>query len=109
LDPPTKIAFSPDGSTVITASKDGSARIWSARFNPQLRVIGPHPPPVRAASFDPTGRLIVSGGVDGVIRVARLDGTLVRSLPQGGPVSDVRLSPAGPQLRVKLQACETRL
>ena len=53
--------FSPDGSSVATASLDGDAALWDAETGEQLRVLRGHFNPVYAITFDPSGRWIVTG------------------------------------------------
>ena len=51
-----------DGSRVVTASKDGDARIWDARTGRSLKVLSGHGGTVFDASFSPDGRWVVTGG-----------------------------------------------
>ncbi len=70
-------AFSPDGKEIVTASNDGTARIWSASSYEQLTVIigisG-----MNFAAFSPDGKEIVTADDDGTARIwsSELAGTV---------------------------------
>ena len=53
------VAFAPDGETVLTASDDGSARLWRAATGEQLAVLRSPAAPKRAL-FSPSGKRIVT-------------------------------------------------
>ena len=53
------VAFAPDGETVLTASDDGSARLWRAATGEQLAVFRSPTAPTRAL-FSPSGKRIVT-------------------------------------------------
>jgi WD40 repeat protein/tetratricopeptide (TPR) repeat protein len=53
--------FSRDGQSVVTASKDGTARVWDAESG-QQRVILRHGEHLYGAAFSPDGRRIVTDG-----------------------------------------------
>ena len=75
------VAYSPDGTRIVTASSDKTVRIWSADTGDLLHVLQ-HGDMVDAADFSPDGKLVVSGAADDLLRVwdART-GALVRSFP----------------------------
>ena len=56
------VEFSPDGRSVVTASKDGDARIWNARTGRTRVVLSGHGGTVSDASFSPDGVWVVTGG-----------------------------------------------
>ena len=74
-------SFSPDGERVLTASKDGTARLWDAATGqlagPPLR----HDKPVVHASFSPDGKRVATASGD----VARL-WDAVTGKPVGEPL-----------------------
>lgn len=62
--------FSPDGTRVVTASVDGSARIWDAKTGKQLNAKPmTHANWVHAAQFSPDGNEVVTASWDGTARV----------------------------------------
>jgi WD40 repeat protein/Flp pilus assembly protein TadD len=61
-------AFSPDGKTILTASADGTARLWDGETGKMLRSLS-HKDEIRAASFSPDGKLIVTGSYDKTAQV----------------------------------------
>lgn len=63
------VNFSPDGTKLVTASKDGTARIWEARTGRALTPPLTHQAEVLWADFDPAGRRVITASVDGTARV----------------------------------------
>ncbi len=63
-------AFSPDGTHVVTASDDGTARVWDLRANPPSFVaLEGHREDVHSAAFSPDGTHVVTASYDGTARV----------------------------------------
>ena len=62
-------AFSPDGARVVTASDDGTARIWDAASGKELAPLGGHTSEVASAAFSPDGARVVTASQDGTARI----------------------------------------
>src|SRR5262249_55527403 len=54
------VAFSPDGSRLVTSSRDGTARVWDLRGGSQTAVLRGHENVVWSAEYDPSGQRIVT-------------------------------------------------
>jgi WD40 repeat protein/serine/threonine protein kinase len=61
--------FSPDGMRIVTASADGTARIWDARTGLQLLTLSGHQGSVFSAAFSPEGSRIVTASADRTLRI----------------------------------------
>jgi WD40 repeat protein len=75
-----------EGKQIVTASADGTARVWSAEGDP--RAIIEHGGVVHEAIFDPTGKLVATAGDDGAVKIWDAStGAAVRTLAgHHGPV-----------------------
>jgi len=82
-DTVSTVVFSPDGTSVLTGSPDGDARVWSSRGEPQLVQIDRHEVAATSVEANRDGSLAVSGGADGVARIWNDVGPLI-TLPHGG-------------------------
>lgn len=65
---PLVASFSPDGTRVVTASVDRTARVWEAETGAPLTPPLAHPDWVTVAGYTPDGRRVVTGCKDGVVR-----------------------------------------
>jgi WD40 repeat protein len=101
-------AFTTDGSRVITASADGTARIWNVESGRQLLELnhcdGAACPEVRSAAFGPDSRHAVTGTSDGIVRLwDAVTGALMKASSFGcaalpgvaAPIASVSFSPEG--------------
>jgi WD40 repeat protein/beta-lactamase regulating signal transducer with metallopeptidase domain len=61
------VAFSPDGTRVVTAA-GGTVRLWTAATGKELPLSDGHHGPLTAVALSPDGKTAVSWGTDGVIR-----------------------------------------
>jgi WD40 repeat protein len=62
-------AFSPDGQRIVTASEDGTARVWKAANGQPLLKLEGHTSLVDQAAFSPDGQRIVTGSKDKTARM----------------------------------------
>ena len=60
----TAASFSPDGSRIVTASQDNTAKVWDANTAAELLTLKGHTNWVYSASFSPDGLRIVTGSDD---------------------------------------------
>ncbi|MCX5658365.1 MAG: protein kinase [Planctomycetota bacterium] len=63
------IAFSPDGSRVVTSSRDKQIKIWEVATHREVLTLDGHDNWVTAIAWTADGRRIVSGGLDGMVRI----------------------------------------
>ena len=99
-DEVTCIDFSPDGSRIITGSRDHTARLWdSAKKTDVLRTFQ-HDAPLNCICFSPDGNHIVTGGADKVGRVLDLTtGSVLLTLEgHGEEITTVDYSPGGKRI-----------
>ena len=93
--PVNDASFSPDGRLALTASDDGTARLW--RLDGTSVRTMTHGGRVQRAVFSRDGRMIATAGDDGVVRLwSARRGALVRVLRgHAGAVLDVAFRPDG--------------
>jgi WD40 repeat protein len=105
----TDLDFSHDGTRLVTASGDRTARVWSpstwsptsaasapASWSSQLTMVG-HKAMLNSAQFNSDGTLIVTASYDGTARVwdAQTGECLVTHVGHEGPVNAARFSARG--------------
>ena len=61
--------FSPDGSRVVTASRDKTARLWDAKTGAALATLSGHTDVVNSAVFSSDGSRVVTGSHDSTARL----------------------------------------
>jgi len=90
----TDATFSPDGRWALTASIDGTARLWDASTGKLLKILSGHSASVNRASFSPKGTYILTSSEDGSARIWRSpSGDLVCALKHTRGVRDADFSP----------------
>ncbi len=93
-------SFSPDGSRIVTGSRDGTAKVWDARTGELLLELKGHSGDVTSASFSPDASLIATGSVDGTAKVwdARTGSASLDLIGHTGAVRIASFSPDGSRI-----------
>jgi eukaryotic-like serine/threonine-protein kinase len=91
------VAFSPDGRTAVTASFDGTARLWDALTGEPRGAPLRHAGSVVQAAFSPDSRHVITASLDRTARLWEVDGGRPSGAPlrHRGPVRSVAFSPDG--------------
>ena len=95
------VRFSPDGAKLVTAAKDGKARIWDSVSGRCLQVFDHNGIEVNSASFSPDGKSVVTASDDGYVRFwDAASGAAKRRLspPHGGEANAALFTPDGTRL-----------
>jgi WD40 repeat protein/serine/threonine protein kinase len=92
--------YSPDGTRIVTASADNTARIWDARTGTQLAVLMGHSAHVGTANYSPDGTRIVTSSSDKTARIwdARTGTQLVVLLGHAEELNSASYSPDGTRI-----------
>src|SRR2546423_7019475 len=78
----TDVAFSPDGTVIVTGSYDGTARTWEVATGRPLVTFTGHDKAVYGVAFSPDGTRIATASADETARVWNAaSGTLVTFIP----------------------------
>jgi WD40 repeat protein len=67
------VAFSPDGTVIVTESYDGAARTWEAATGRPLVTFAGHDRAVYGVAFSPDGKRIATASGDETARVWEAD------------------------------------
>jgi WD40 repeat protein len=99
------------GGKLVTASKDGTARIWKVPEGTPLPILSGHTDGIVQAAFSPNGRYVATASKDKTARVwdART-GQLIRTLEgDGSQLTSVDFNRAGSMLVTTSQDGEARI
>jgi WD40 repeat protein len=66
-------SISRDGTHAVSASDDGTARVWDLHGHRPPLVLAGHETIVRSARFHPDGTRVVTASHDGTVRIWRID------------------------------------
>jgi WD40 repeat protein len=97
IDEVTAAAWSPDSRRIVTASKDGTARIWSANTGREGVQLRGHEGAVTAAAWSPDGKWVVTASEDRTARIWYSDSGQEFFTLTGheGPIHGAAFSPDG--------------
>ena len=91
-----RLAWSPDGSIIASASEDRSIMIWDAETGDLVHNLNDHSGCVTCISFNSSGSVLASGSTDKTVRFWDIkSGKCVRVLRQDFEVGNIALSPNG--------------
>jgi WD40 repeat protein/TPR repeat protein len=96
------VAYSPDGTRIVTASTDKTARIWDARTGAQLALLSGHDARVSTVAYSPDGTRIVTASTDQTVRIwnARTGAQLAVFRDPGVRAISAAFSPDGTRIVV---------
>ena len=74
------VALTPDGQRVVSASDDGTLKVWDLESGREMRTLQGHADWVNAVALTPDGHRAVSASIDNTLKVWDLEsGSLIAS------------------------------
>jgi WD40 repeat protein len=94
------VAWSPDGTRLVTGSFDGTARVWDTRSGACVLILSGHTSAARRVAWSPDGKRLATGSYDGTAKLwDATTGELQLTLSSGpSAVHQVAFSPDGKRL-----------
>jgi WD40 repeat protein len=95
-----QVAFSPDGSEIISGNGDGTLKLWDASTGELTLTFTGHTRSVHAVAFSPDGSRIVSSSQDQTVKLwdAGTGDEILTLEGQSGDSSDLAFSPDGSRI-----------
>ena len=93
----TSVAFSPDGSKILSGAHDSTIKVWEASSGKELLSLSGHSGSVTSVAFSPDGDKILSGSYDDTVKVweASSGKELLSLSGHSGYINSVAFSPDG--------------
>jgi WD40 repeat protein len=92
-----RVAFSPDGKTLASASRDRTVKIWDAQTGQELFTLKGHTSTVRDVAFSPDGKHLATSG-DRTVRVWDVQPPVIAG--GGRVIADISVSPDGKRVAI---------
>ncbi|KAH0579469.1 hypothetical protein H2248_002328 [Termitomyces sp. 'cryptogamus'] len=95
--PVISVAFSPDGTHIVSGSLDNTIHVWNSSSGAELLQMTGHTGSVSSVAFSPNGTHIVSGSWDNTICIwdSSTGAELLQLAGHTGPINSVAFSPDG--------------
>ena len=95
VEPTVQLAFSADGTRLVSAAADRTIRVWDTESGAMLERIADHPGAIHCVQISPDASVIASGGSDETLRLWNLNsGTKHQSSKHGSALTGVAFHPS---------------
>ncbi|MHA2245772.1 MAG: serine hydrolase [Candidatus Hodarchaeales archaeon] len=95
------VAFSKDGSKIISGSWDKTIKLWNTSNGTEIRSFGNHTDKVTSITFSNDETTIISGSLDGTVKTWDVNtGNMIREMDLNQSIWSIALSPIDSSLAV---------
>ena len=67
----SKVTFNPQGTKILTASSDKTARLWEVETGEQTQMLEGHTDEIFSCAFNYDGDIVITGSKDNTCRIWR--------------------------------------